>query len=234
MDIQQREESMNKIRRQQKGFTLLEIIVVLAVIGALAAMLAPVVFRYIDDAKRTQAQSDVNTIASAIQQMYKDTGRWAFYNNGTGKLPYTSGTDASLLTSNGACTGASAAGTCDTTVPVDTSTGSTWALASGKADSLADQLILNTPFTGATGTAYSASGGRAWRGPYLDRIPALDPWARSYLVSIGNADPTTEGTNQKWVIVISAGPNGNLETLANTAGTANPVVAGDDLIARVK
>ncbi|MBI3492938.1 MAG: prepilin-type N-terminal cleavage/methylation domain-containing protein, partial [Acidobacteria bacterium] len=83
---------MEKVTRGRKGFTLLEIIVVLAVIGALAAMLAPVVFRYIDDAKKAQAQNDANTIAAAVQQMFKDTGRWAFYNNGTGKLTYTSGT----------------------------------------------------------------------------------------------------------------------------------------------
>src|SRR5437773_439330 len=111
-----------KNRTDQKGFTLLEIIVVLAVIGALAAMLAPVVFRYIDDAKRSQAQSDVNTLAGAIQQAYKDTGRWSFYKSGTGQLTYTSGTDASILTSNTACTGAGTASACDTTAPNDGST----------------------------------------------------------------------------------------------------------------
>ncbi|MBI3492937.1 MAG: type II secretion system protein [Acidobacteria bacterium] len=166
---------MKTIRRGQKGFTLLEIIVVLAVIGALAAMLAPVVFRYIDDAKKAQAQNDAFTLASAIQQMYKDTGRWPFYNNGTGKLTYTSGTDASLLTSNTACTGTATASSCDTTVPVDSSTGTSWALSAGKADSLVNQLSNNTPFSGASGTAYSTSAPRPWRGPYLDRIPALDP-----------------------------------------------------------
>jgi prepilin-type N-terminal cleavage/methylation domain-containing protein len=223
---------MKKIRREQKGFTLLEIIVVLAVIGALAAMLAPVVFRYIDDAKKAQAQADTNTIASAIQQMYKDTGRWAFYKNGIGALRKVA-LDASLLSSNGACTGATAAATCDSaTVPVDLS--ATWALAAGKADSLADQLILNTPIP-VGGTPYATDGARPWKGPYLDRIPNIDPWGRSYLVNIGNADPSLEGpANQLWVIVISAGPNGNLETLANSKGTDNPAVVGDDIIARVK
>jgi prepilin-type N-terminal cleavage/methylation domain-containing protein len=218
---------MKTIKQNQQGFTLLEIIVVLAVIGALAAMLAPVVFRYIDDAKKAQAQNDVTAIASAVQQMYKDTGRWAFYKTGTAKLAYTSGTDAALLTSNVLCTGIPAVETCDTTAPNDSTSGTKWALSSAFSDSLTDQLISNTP-------AYATTGVRAWKGPYLDRIPGLDPWGRSYLLNIANADPTAEGATQKWVVAISAGPNGNLETDPTLAGTTNPSATGDDIVARVK
>ncbi len=211
----------------QKGFTLLEIIVVLAVIGALAAILAPIAFRYVDDANRAKAQADTNTIAAGIQQMYKDTGRWPFYASGTGKLTYTSGTDSALLTSSSGCATLAAAATCDSTEPEDSSTGSTWVLATAKATSLANHLITNTP-------AYATTGGRAWKGPYLNDIPATDPWGRSYYVNIANADPDAEGATQKWVVVISAGPDGNLDTLADVAGTTNPTAGGDDVIARVK
>ena len=222
---------MKNASRGQKGFTLLEIIVVLAVVGALAAMLAPVVFRYIDDAKRAQAQSDVSTIAAAIQQMYKDTGRWPFYKVGTGSLAKQAA-DTTLLTSNTGCVGATVTGTCDPTAPVDS--GATWGLLAGKPVSLSDQLILNTPFAG-TGTAYATTGARPWKGPYLDHVPALDPWGRSYLVNIGNADPSAEGfSTQKWVIAISAGPNGILDTAGDALGKADPQVAGDDAIVRVK
>jgi len=220
---------MRTVIRNQKGFTLLEIIVVLAVLGALAAMLTPVVFRYIDDANRTRAQGDTQTIAAAIQQMYKDTGRWPFYKVGTGALTIAAATDAATLTSNPACSGAApAAMSCDTTAPV---TGTGWGnfstvLTSG----LATQLITN----GIT-TPYTTSGPRAWKGPYLDAIPATDPWGRSYLVNIANADPNIEGsTTQKWVIVISAGPDGNIDTAADSVVNTNPAVAGDDVIARVK
>ena len=210
--------------RNQKGFTLLEIIVVLAVLGALSAMLTPVVFRYIDDANRTRAQGDTQTLAAAIQQMYKDTGRWPFYAVGTGKNSYVSGTDAALLSSNSACDLADTdLATCDNAEPV-TDSGTTWVF-TGKADSLARQLITNA-------SSYPTSGGRAWKGPYVDAIPALDPWGRSYLVNIANADP--DAATNKWVVVISAGPDGNLETAADTLGTANPTVGGDDVIARVK
>ena len=219
---------MKKVSRGQEGFTLLEIIVVLAVIGSLSAMLAPVVFRYIDDAKRAQAQGDVSLVAASINQMYKDTGRYPFYKSGVGALKHTAADDATELTSNSVC----AAGACtDATKPaIGTDTG--WTLTT-KMDSFANQLISNTPF--GTGTAYTLTGSRAWKGPYSDRIPNLDPWGRSYVVNIINADPTTEGfATQKWVIVASAGPNGILDSVATTLGSANPQVGGDDVIARVK
>ncbi len=217
---------MKKILWNQKGFTLLEIIVVLAVLSALAAMLSPVVFRYIDDANRTRAQADTSALAAAINQMYKDTGRWPFYKVGTGKLKYTAADDATDLTSNASCT----AGACTDTTKPEIGAGTNWALS--KLDSVADHLITNTPF--GTGTPYATTGSRAWKGPYLDRIPNLDPWGRSYVVNIANADPDAEGTSQKWVIAVSAGPDGILDTAADTAGTANPQTAGDDLVARVK
>jgi len=176
---------MTSIGRGEKGFTLLEIIVVLAVIGALAAILSPVVFRYIDDANRARAQADTRTIAAAIQQMYKDTGRWAFYAAGDERPLAFASVDANILTSNNACNGAPAAGSCDTTAPV---TGSNWGTFSAiKFQSLASQLIDNDP-------VYSTSGGRAWKGPYLDAIPGLDPWGRSYLVNIGAADPASSAS----------------------------------------
>jgi len=218
---------MKRMRRGEKGFTLLEIIVVLAVIGALAAILSPVVFRYIDDANRARAQADANTIAAAVQQMYKDTGRWPAYAAGTGALTFAS-TDADVLSSNTACDGSDDVTTLDTTEPVDSTTGSTWALGADLCDSLTRQLITNA-------SSYTTTGNRAWKGPYLDTVPALDPWGRSYLVNIKNANPNEEGpTTQKWVVVISAGPDGNLDTAANTVVNTNPAVAGDDVVARVK
>jgi prepilin-type N-terminal cleavage/methylation domain-containing protein len=225
---------LTRFRNDHKGFTLLEIIVVLAVIGALAALLAPVVFRYIDDARRAQAQADVQKIAEALNQMYKDTGRWAFFKDGTGSNKYTSGTDAALLSSNTACIGASAASVCDTVVPTDGTTSAKWKLAQGLTDNLSDQLIFNTPF-GTSGTAYTLNGTRKWNGPYLEKNPTLDPWGRSYLVNIAAADPSKETfSTQAWVIAISAGSDGVLQTDPTQLLTTDPVVSGDDVVYRVK
>lgn len=215
---------MKNVSHNQKGFTLLEIIVVLAVLGALAAMLTPVVFRYIDDANRTRAQNDVSAIAAAINQMYKDTGRYPYYAAGDGQegIPYASGTDAYFLTSNDGCdTADTDLAACDAEAPaVGSATGWT---TSQKADSITNQLIQNTP-------TYATTGPRAWKGPYLDAIPALDPWGRSFLVNIGEATPGSAEA----VFVLSAGANGTIETNGDTPGTSNPTVGGDDVVARVK
>lgn len=146
----------------------------------------------------------------------------------------SSGTDAALLTSNALCHGAAIA-TCDAHLPEDGTPGSTWALASATADSLTNQLIRNRPFDLASGAApYRVIGRNAWKGPYLDRVPDTDPWGRSYLVNIGNADPAAGTVTQRWVLVISAGPNGRLETSATEVTTSDVHPGGDDIVARLK
>jgi prepilin-type N-terminal cleavage/methylation domain-containing protein len=230
---------MSKLR-SQGGFTLIEVIVVLAVVGTLAALIAPRIFPYIDEAKLTRAQLDVNAIAAGITKFYKDTGRWPFEKDGSSSSAYAAG-DADVLTSNPACEGAvigTGAG-CDLFVPADASTASSWALASADADSLHDQLVYNDPYGAvANSDAYPMSGKRAWNGPYLFNIATLDPWGHSYLVNIGSADPSLEGAStQKWVFAISAGPDGALDTAVNVVWT-NPgselAPAGDDIIAVIK
>lgn len=80
-------------------------ITVLAVVGALMAILSPRVFLYVEDAKQIQARGDVRQIAAAIHSMYKDTRRWPFYKDGQGTLTYSSGTDPGILTSHALCRG---------------------------------------------------------------------------------------------------------------------------------
>ena len=225
-----------RTRDARDGFTLVEIIVVLAVISALIAIITPRIFPYIDDAKKVQAQGDVNQIAAAIQAMYRDTGRWPFYYDSRGALAYADGTDAQILTSNTACHGGVAA-TCDTNHPEDATTGDSWDLATAVADNVTNHMIRNRPFdlAGGADNAYRMTGHRAWRGPYLNKMVDVDPWGKSYLVNIANADPADEGADtQLWVFVISAGPDGELDTVATSPGTSDPTPADDDIIARVK
>ena len=220
---------MTNVMKNEKGFTLLEIIVVLAVLGALAAMLSPVVFRYIDDANQARAQADVRTIATAIQRMYADTGRWPYYADGNGATAYASTSDASFLVS-GTCllaaTGTDTLGECGVTATL-LGTAAGWSLTDGKADGLTRQLVTNE---GDAGVRYNATGvGRLWKGPYTDAIPSVDAWGNPYLVNIGDA-----ATSAQAVFVVSAGLNGVVETSASTDSTTNLTPGGDDIIARVK
>ena len=60
---------MNKVRLN-RGFTLLEIIVVVAIIAILAAYIAPKIAGRVDDARISKAKSDIRTLESSLE-LYK-------------------------------------------------------------------------------------------------------------------------------------------------------------------
>jgi general secretion pathway protein G len=59
-----------KISKQQSGFTLLEIIVVVTIIAVLAAYIAPKVSGRADDARVAKAKSDIRVLESSLE-LYK-------------------------------------------------------------------------------------------------------------------------------------------------------------------
>jgi general secretion pathway protein G len=62
-------------RRAQAGFTLVEIMVVIVILGLLATMVAANVIGASDEARITKAQTDVKTIADSIKQYRVKEGR---------------------------------------------------------------------------------------------------------------------------------------------------------------
>jgi len=63
-------------RRRSRGFTLLELMVVIVIIGVLAALIAPQVLSRVGQAKITAAQTDINSIMNALKIYKLDNGRY--------------------------------------------------------------------------------------------------------------------------------------------------------------
>ena len=62
--------------RHQKGFTLIELMVVLAIIGVLAALIVPNVLSRADDARITAARTDVGNLMQALKLFKLDNQRF--------------------------------------------------------------------------------------------------------------------------------------------------------------
>ncbi len=60
----------------KKGFTLIELIVVIAIIAILAAVIVPNAFKAIEKAKMARATGDIRSIKSAALGYNADTGLW--------------------------------------------------------------------------------------------------------------------------------------------------------------
>lgn len=58
------------------GFTLVELVIVIAIIALLSGIVIPVVASQVDDAKRTRALEDMDTIARAFSSFRTHTSRW--------------------------------------------------------------------------------------------------------------------------------------------------------------
>jgi prepilin-type N-terminal cleavage/methylation domain-containing protein len=83
----------NYLRRPRAGFTIVELLTVIAIIAILAAMLLPVLAAAHKHALKVQARLEINQIATAIEKYDSDYGRFPVSTNaqlaaGTGDFTY--------------------------------------------------------------------------------------------------------------------------------------------------
>lgn len=167
-----------------RGFTLIEIIVILAVISILVAILTPTVLKYIDEARNDRAQSDVVSINAMLNDLIKDTGQYP-----GAKLDTTATANTFLCGAGNVGLG-----------------GQTWGT-TANCETLDNHLAVNSPGAAVTTDDYSSTGKFRWKGPYITNL-SEDPWGNAYQV---NASTLVGGsTAVTWVI--SAGPDGSFQT----------------------
>ncbi len=72
--------------RGEEGFSLLEMLVVLAIIGLLASLVAPEVFKQVGRARDTAARQQMANIALALEQYQLDNGQYPTTEQGLAAL----------------------------------------------------------------------------------------------------------------------------------------------------
>lgn len=63
-------------KKNEQGFTLIEVIVVAAIIAILAGILVPLILKEIDESKITRTYADARSISNAVLIFKKDTAQW--------------------------------------------------------------------------------------------------------------------------------------------------------------
>jgi len=192
--------------KEKKGFTLLEIIIVVAMLAVLAAIITPVVIHEMDKADITAALAGVNAIIKATENFRSDTKEYPDSRNHNTDPDYFY-----YLYSSG-------------NGPVFD--GSNWG---NQFDGIINHLILNNSdgdsSYGETNDDYPGWNSQTligWHGPYLDSANSPDPWGNCYLAGVHAFWKTSAGIVYAWML--SSGPDGKVQT-----DDSDNEIQGDDI-----
>ena len=68
--------AVRRAKRRQRGFTLVEILVVITIIGLIMALVGPRVINYLGESKAKAAKIQIASFSSALDLFYLDAGRY--------------------------------------------------------------------------------------------------------------------------------------------------------------
>ena len=207
---------MSPYSKTQKGFTLIEAAVAIAVVAILSGIIVPLVIKNLQDSQNARAKNDVQVIAAAVASQIKDTGSRPSAAGPGG----CDGSGAATWNSGGSAPGGFSASNAANTFT------NLFTFAKGTATG-------DTLFGTTTNTEFS------YKGPYLanDVAEKSDPWGSSYFILGYNA---TNQTSNGPVWVVCAGPDKTVLAGNVSAGSGGgPAVwtttttSIDDIVVRV-
>jgi general secretion pathway protein G len=69
-------DKVMQVKKNRQGFTLMELLVVLVIIGLLAALVGPSLYQRIKPAKQSAASAQISNFSTALDTFFVDVGRY--------------------------------------------------------------------------------------------------------------------------------------------------------------
>lgn len=221
-------------RPSQRGFTLIEAAVAIAVVAILSGIIVPLVVKNLRDSQISRAKNDVQVIAAAIAAQIKDTGRRP---NLAGGPNLANGGGAAATGAGQALWRSGPAGAVNVAGIAPAAGNSFVNLFTAASQVAADYLAANNMFGSVVNGEFS------YRGPYIGTDVAVktDPWGSPYYILGYNA--TSQGYDGA-IWVVCAGPDKGVLAANRTAGAtgypktwdqtvATGGISQDDIVVRV-
>ena len=134
------------MKNVQKGFTLIELMIVVAIIGILAAVAIPAYSTYTKKAKFTEVTQSTQALKVAVEVCGQDAGSFAACTAGSNGVPGNIGTLAAQITSGNAALGKYVA----------------WAGVSTSTAPTATTILIEASAVGSSGTTYQGLNGETY------------------------------------------------------------------------
>ncbi len=84
--VRRRPANLDLRRQREHGFTLVEILVVITIIGLIMALVGPRVLNYLTESKSKAARIQIESFGSALDLFFLDAGRYPTTSEGLGAL----------------------------------------------------------------------------------------------------------------------------------------------------
>ncbi len=215
-----------RVRKGQKGLSLIEVTIMLLVLMLLTSVLAPSIFDFVNDAQWVKVKEDCEAIAISVARLHRDVGSRLYTGGGVAAYP---GNKVDIIYSDGAAPIVTAVDAAAAFGAVRNWYGTDQGepLDPVRMSSCSDQLITNTiggvqiyPEPGnPLPVPFGPYFGQGWRGAYLSPPCASDPWGHTYQVNtkwatmtFGAVAPGTTIPHCYDVFCVSAGKDGIIST----------------------